>query len=140
MKKRLLIIILIIIPFIISLIFIMFYQSNRYTIQKAIANEDFITYPEQRNIDRFDQFLEDINHNINTELRITEFSKEGRPKINDIKYSNHTITLHSFYPNHLFDKEHHTQVFTDYLFEDNGDFFFINDNGSRAYVCQIKGR
>jgi len=139
MKKKLILSSIILIP----IVFLIIMYLNSYTIKEAIENNDFITYPEQINIERFNKFIDDIKNNEDSRIRITEFSKEGNPRVNDIKYSDNKIILHSFYPNNLFNKEHKTLEYTKLIFEDIGnhrDLYLLNENsGIKIYICQIRG-
>ncbi len=124
------------------IIFVTLKLTNSYSIEKAIDNGDFITYPEQINIESFNEFITNVNSQVNSKIRITEYSKEGVPKVNDLTYGNNVIILHSFYPDSLFNKEEKTGEYTEIYFEnidDDKDMYLINSKlGTKAYICQIR--
>lgn len=115
--------------------------SNSYSVNTAIENGDFITYPEQINIGRFNEFISNVNSHIDTKIRITEYSKEGVPRVSDLSFSNNVIMLHSFYPNNLFNKGDETGEYTELYFEnigDDKDMYLVNNKlGTKTYICQI---
>lgn len=126
---------------IVIIIFVMIKLTNTYSVEKATDNGDFITYPKQTNIERFNEFITNVNNHINSKIRITEYSKEGVPKVNDLTYDNNVIILHSFYPNSIFNKKKKTGKYTKIYFEsigDDKDMYLINSNlGVKTYICQI---
>ncbi len=123
------------------LIFVMLKLADSYSVEKATDNGDFITYPIQTNIDSFNEFITNVNNHVNSKIRITEYSKEGAPKVNDLTYDNNVIILHSFYPNNLFNKKKKTGEYTEIYFEsigDDKDMYLINSKlGIKTYICQI---
>lgn len=123
------------------LIFVMLKLANSYSVEKATENGDFITYPIQTNIESFNEFITNVNNHVNSKIRITEYSKEGAPKVNDLTYDNNIIILHSFYPNNLFNKKKKTGEYTEIYFEgigDDKDMYLINSKlGIKTYICQI---
>ncbi len=116
-------------------------HENSYSVEKATDNGDFITYPIQTNIESFNEFITNVNNHVNSKIRITEYSKEGAPKVNDLTYDNNVIILHSFYPNNLFNKKKKTGEYTEIYFESNGDdkeMYLINSKlDIKTYICQI---
>ncbi|QHQ63299.1 DUF4362 domain-containing protein [Anaerocolumna sedimenticola] len=127
---------------IVIIIFVVLKLTNSYTIEKATDNGDFINYPEQTNIESFNEFITNVNNHVNSKIRITEYSKEGVPKVNDLTYDNNVIVLHSFYPNSLFNKKKITGEYTEIYFESTGDdkdMYLINSKlGTKTYICQIR--
>ena len=127
---------------IIIILFVTLKLTNTYSIEKATDHGDFITYPNQINIESFNEFITKVNNHSNTKIRITEYSKEGVPKINDITYKNNIISLHSYYPNNLINKKKKTEEYTELYFETiagNKDMYLINTNtGTKTYICQIR--
>ena len=130
----------------IFLLFILLFEyvkiTKAYTVEKAIKNGDFMTYPEQKNSEKFYEFIANVNEHIDSKIRITEYSKEGIPKVNDLNFSNNVIILHSFYPNNLINKEEEIGEYTNIYFEgigDDKDMYLINTKlGVKTYICQIK--
>ncbi|WMJ86970.1 DUF4362 domain-containing protein [Anaerocolumna sp. MB42-C2] len=127
---------------IVIIIFVMLKITNSYTIEKATANGDFITYPEQINMESFNEFITNVNNHVNSKIRITEYSKEGVPKVNDLTFDNDVIVLHSFYPNSLFNKKKKTGEYSEIYFEsigDDKDMYLLNSKlGTKTYICQIR--
>lgn len=126
---------------IVIIIFVMIKHENSYSVEKSTENGDFITYPIQTNIESFYEFITNVNNHVNSKIRITEYSKEGAPKVNDLTYDNNIIILHSFYPNNLFNKKKKTGEYTEIYFEGIGDdknMYLINSKlGIKTYICQI---
>lgn len=114
---------------------------NAYPVDKAARNGDYITYPEQINRSRFDEFMTSINNQTDTQLRITEYSKEGKPQINDITYRDQVIYLHAFYPERIFNRKRESGEYDKIWFDNAGsskDMYVVNTkSGVKTYVCQI---
>jgi hypothetical protein len=115
---------------------------NSYSVEEAIENGDFITNPELKNMNNFNRFMADVNNHIDSKIRITEYSKEGVPKVNDLEYCDNIFILHSFYPNNIFNKKDETGEYTEVYFDsvgDDADMYLINSrSGTRIYICQIR--
>lgn len=126
---------------IVIIIFVILKLSDSYSVEKATNNGDFITYPKQTNIESFNEFITNVNNHDNSRIRITEYSKEGVPKVNDLTYDNNVIILHSFSPNNLFNKKKKTGEYTEIYFQRSGDYkdmYLINSKlGTKTYICQI---
>ncbi len=128
---------------IIALCIILFLKlSSSYTIKEAMENGDFITYPEEKNRDSFDNFIAKLQMKTDAKIRITEYSKEGEPRVNDLEYRNQVFLLHAFYPEKLFNKEEIKNNYNEVYFESIGeykDMYLVNTNtGDKMYICQIR--
>lgn len=128
--------------FILIFIFGLLKLLNSYSVEEAIENGDFITNPELKNMDNFNRFMADVNNRVDSKIRITEYSKEGVPTVNDLEYCNNVFILHSFYPNNIFNKKDETGEYTEVYFEsvgDEADMYLINTKlGTRKYICQVR--
>ncbi|MDQ0195254.1 DUF4362 domain-containing protein [Paenibacillus wynnii] len=65
---------------------------NSYSAEEAKKNGDIITGPPgEINFEKIDKFIEDIENDHESKIRITSYSEEGDPILNDIVYKNGVI-------------------------------------------------
>lgn len=101
MKKRLLFIFPILILCILIVIYFVSvkpktelckFNQNSYDVKKAEANGDVVLIHGQiTNIDRMDNFINDVSKNVNSKIRITSYTSEGGAIIQDLEFKNNKI-------------------------------------------------
>lgn len=66
--------------------------NNSYSYEEAKKNGDIITGPPgEINFEKMDMFIEDIKNDRESKIRITSYTIEGDPILNDVVYKNGVI-------------------------------------------------
>ncbi|WP_214803631.1 MULTISPECIES: DUF4362 domain-containing protein [unclassified Exiguobacterium] len=60
--------------------------GKSYPIEQAIENGDIVTTPSRENVERFQTFLNQVNQKGEDSIRITSYTTEGDPIIQDVTY------------------------------------------------------
>ena len=64
---------------------------HSYSLEDAEKNGDLITGLVEMNHEKIDEFMNDVKNNNESEIRITSFTIEGDPVLNDLSYKNGII-------------------------------------------------
>ncbi|GGH23624.1 DUF4362 domain-containing protein [Paenibacillus segetis] len=80
-------------PFLLFALFLTGCNSyNSYSSEEAKKNGDIITGPPgEINFEKIDKFIEDIKKDVESKIRITSYTEEGDPILNDLIYKNGII-------------------------------------------------
>ncbi|WP_127581996.1 DUF4362 domain-containing protein [Paenibacillus koleovorans] len=102
--------------YILLLTLIVMSACQSYSPQKAIENGDVVFGPGgPANYEKLDRFMEDFEHKRVSKLRITSYTEEGDPIIQDLNYNGATIK---------------------YQFDSSRDQYGGKQSGKQKTICQ----
>lgn len=127
----------------ICLIYIYIGIFKTYPIKRAEKNGDFIAGAQIINYDNFEKFTSNINNGLTSSIRITVYSKEGKPIIYDLNYNEGIIYCRTDETKRYFGKffKDDIEEYTSIFFEEKGfanDYFIANrENNLKKYLFQM---
>lgn len=89
-------------------------ESKPYSYEEAISKGDVVFFNDVHNIEKFNQFLTDLDHKKASSIRVTGYTDEGDPIYKDLKFDGEVIQ---------------------YTYDDSNDKFGGTQKGIRTDTC-----